>query len=155
MVSMYRWSSLVAQMIKNLLEMQETQVRSLGWEDYLEKGMATHSIILAWRIPWAEEPSGLQSMESQRVGHDWVRTHTSGPKWGLIHVRTPGPAKLLSWPAHPWVSPLEFNQHENFPANKMTYEQYYMIINLAIQNGVVWYAALLWQQINSLFLKKF
>ena len=65
MVSMYRWSSLVAQMIKNLLEMQETQVRSLGWEDYLEKGMATHSIILAWRIPWAEEPSGLQSMGLQ------------------------------------------------------------------------------------------
>ena len=50
----------------------ETQVQSLGEEDPLEKEMATHSSILAWRIPWTEEPSGLQSMGSQRVGHDWV-----------------------------------------------------------------------------------
>ena len=50
--------------------MQETQVRSLGWEDPLEKEMAAHSSILAWEIPWTEEPGGLQSMESQRVGQD-------------------------------------------------------------------------------------
>ena len=50
--------------------MRETWVRSLGWEDPLEEGMATHSSILAWRIPWAEEPEGLQSMELKRVGHD-------------------------------------------------------------------------------------
>ena len=50
---------LVAQMVKNLSAMQETQVQSLGWEDPLEKGMATHSSILAWRIPWTEEPDGL------------------------------------------------------------------------------------------------
>ena len=49
---------------------QETWVQSLGWEDPLEEGMATHSSILAWKIPWTEEPGGLQSMESQRVGHD-------------------------------------------------------------------------------------
>ena len=49
--------------------MQETQVQSLVWEDPLEKGMATHSSILAWKIPWAEEPGGLQSMELQRAGH--------------------------------------------------------------------------------------
>ena len=49
---------------------QETQVQSLGWEDLLEEEMATHSSILAWRIPWTEEPGGLQSMRSQRVGHD-------------------------------------------------------------------------------------
>ena len=49
--------------------MQETRVRSLGWEDPLEKGMATHSSILAWRIPWTEEPGGLQSMGLQRVRH--------------------------------------------------------------------------------------
>ena len=49
--------------------MQDTQVRSLGWEDPLEEDMTTHSSILAWRIPWIEEPGGLQSMESQRVGH--------------------------------------------------------------------------------------
>ena len=57
-------------MVKNLPAMQETQVQSLGWEDSLEKGMATHSSILAWRIPWTEEPGGLQSMGSQRVGHN-------------------------------------------------------------------------------------
>ena len=52
-------------------EMQEVRVRSLGWEDPLEEGMKTHSSILAWRIPWTEESGGLQSMGSQRVGHDW------------------------------------------------------------------------------------
>ena len=56
--------------------MQETWVRSLGWEDPLEKGMATHSGILAWRISWTEEPGGLQSMGSERVIQDWVITHT-------------------------------------------------------------------------------
>ena len=61
---------LIAQSVKNLPAMQETQVRSLGWEDLLEKGVATHSSILAWKISWTEEPGGLQSMGSQRVGHD-------------------------------------------------------------------------------------
>ena len=63
-------ASLVAQMVKNLPAMQEIHVRSLGWEDPLEKGTATHSSVLAWRIPWAEELGGLQSMGLQRVGHD-------------------------------------------------------------------------------------
>ena len=63
-------ASLVAQMVKNLPAMQETKVQSLGQEDLLEKGMATHSSILAWRIPWTEESGRLQSMGSQRVGHD-------------------------------------------------------------------------------------
>ena len=57
----------VAQTVKNLPAMWETRVRSLGWEDPLEKGMATHSSILAWRIPWTEEPGGLQSLGSQRA----------------------------------------------------------------------------------------
>ena len=57
-------------MVKNLPAIQETQVQSLGREDPLEREMATHSSILAWRIPWTEEPGGLQSMGSQRVGHD-------------------------------------------------------------------------------------
>ena len=60
----------VAKRLKRLPGMQETQVRSLGWEDPLEKEMATHSSILAWRVPWKEEPGRLQSMGSQRVGHD-------------------------------------------------------------------------------------
>ena len=57
-------------MVKNLPAMQETQVQTLGWKDPLEKGMATLSSILAWEIPWREEPGGLQSMGSQRVRHD-------------------------------------------------------------------------------------
>ena len=65
-----RWAALVAQRLKCLPAMLETWVRSLGWDDPLEKEMATHSSILAWRIPWTEEPGGLQSMGSQRVGHD-------------------------------------------------------------------------------------
>ena len=59
-------------MVKRLPAMRETQVQSLDWEDLLEEEMATHSSILAWRIPWTEEPGRLQSMGSQRVGHDWV-----------------------------------------------------------------------------------
>ena len=65
-----RLASLVAQMVKNLPAMQETWLPSLGWEDPLENGMAAHSSILAWRIPWTEEPDGLQSMGSQRVRHN-------------------------------------------------------------------------------------
>ena len=65
-------ASLVARLVKNLPTVQETRVQSLGWEDPLEKEMATHSSILAWKISWTEEPGGLQSMGSQRVGHDWV-----------------------------------------------------------------------------------
>ena len=63
-------TSLVAQMVKSLTTMQETQDRSLGWEDPLEKEMATHSSTLAWKIPWMEEYGRLQSMGSQRVRHD-------------------------------------------------------------------------------------
>ena len=63
-------ASLVAQMVKNLPTIQEARVQSLGQEDPLEKGMATHPSILAWRIPRTEEPGGLQSMGLQRVGHD-------------------------------------------------------------------------------------
>ena len=57
-------------MVKHLSAMGETQVRSLGWEDLLEKEMPAHSSTLAWKIPWTEEPGGLQSMGSQRVGHN-------------------------------------------------------------------------------------
>ena len=60
----------MAQMVKRLSTMWETQVPSLGWEDPLEKEMAIHSKTIAWKIPWIEEPGGLQSMGSQRVGHD-------------------------------------------------------------------------------------
>ena len=75
-------TSLVAQMVKNLTVKQETWVWSLGQEDSLEKGMETHSSVLAWKIPWTEKPRGLQS---QRVGHD--RTTNT---WLLQHMKNPG-----------------------------------------------------------------
>ena len=63
-------ASLVAQMVKNLPAVQETQVHSLDWEDTLEKGMDTHSSILAWEIPWTEEPRGVEHMGSKSIGHN-------------------------------------------------------------------------------------
>ena len=84
--------------------MQETWVHFLGWEDPLENGMATHSSILAWRIPWTEEPGGLQSLGSQSVGHDW-ETNTlssSPPTWAPFLVSCtawrPWPHNLASVP---------------------------------------------------------
>ena len=74
-------ASLVTQLVGNLPAMQEPQVRPLGQEDPLEKGVATHSSILAWRIPQTEEPGGLQSMGSQRVGHDWATNTTHTIQW--------------------------------------------------------------------------
>ena len=70
----------MAQRVKHLPTMRETQVQSLGWEDLLEKEMATHSSILAWKIPWMEESGKLQSMGSPRVGHAGV------PSLSLYHV---------------------------------------------------------------------
>ena len=69
-VSMMVRTSLVAQTVKRLSKMWETRVQSLGWEDPLEKEMAIHSSTIAWKIPWTEEPGRLQSLGSQRVGHD-------------------------------------------------------------------------------------
>ena len=69
-VYIHKWASLVAQVIKNSPAVQETWVRSLAWEDLLEEDMAIHSSNLAWKIPWTEEPGGLQSMGSKRVRHD-------------------------------------------------------------------------------------
>ena len=74
--SIYFRASLLAQLVKNPPVMRETCVRSLGWEGPLEKGKITHSSIFAWRIPWTEEPGGLQSMRSQRV--DWT-------EWLTVH----------------------------------------------------------------------
>ena len=71
-IDAHTWTSLVAQRLKPLPTMRETWIQSLGQEDPLEKEMATHSSIVARRIPWTEGPDGLQSMELQRVRHDWV-----------------------------------------------------------------------------------
>ena len=84
-------SSLVAQVVKNLPAVQETRIRSLGQKDPLEKGMATHSNILAWRIPWTEEPGGLQSMGLHRVRHNWVsdtHTHAHAHTHARAHTHT-------------------------------------------------------------------
>ena len=72
-------------MVKSLPTMWETWVRSLGWEDALEEGMATHSSILAWRIPWTEEPVGLQSMQLQRVGHN-LATEQQQQNFNEFHI---------------------------------------------------------------------
>ena len=69
-IPIFQMTSLVAQMVKHLSTMWKTWVRSLGWEDPLEQEMATHSSILAWKIPWMEESGRLQSMGSRRVGHE-------------------------------------------------------------------------------------
>ena len=70
MITLYFKASLVAQMVKHLSTMRETRVRSLGWEDPLEKERAIHSRTIAWKIPWTEEPGRLQAMGSQRVRHN-------------------------------------------------------------------------------------
>ena len=80
-------ASQVAQRLKHLPAMRENWDRSLGREDPLEKEMAIHSSILAWRIPWTEEPGGLQSMGSQRVGHDWATSLSLSRDNGLYQTR--------------------------------------------------------------------
>ena len=82
-VSKLPWVSLVAQMVKSLPAVWETQVQSLGWEDPLEKEMATHSSILAWKIAWMEESGRLQSIRLQRVSHNRA-TSLSLFSWGLL-----------------------------------------------------------------------
>ena len=87
---------LVAQMVKHLPIVRETWVQSLGWEDLLEKEMATHSSILAWKILWMEEPGRLQSMGSQRVGHDWA-TSLSLSNWYMTTGKTIALKMDLCW----------------------------------------------------------
>ena len=87
-------------MIKNLPATLENQVQSLGREKPLEKEMATHSSLLAWRIPWTEAPTGLQSMGLQRVGHDWL-THTHAGITSLFHLLNTQ-AKRDSLPVFSW-----------------------------------------------------
>ena len=93
-------------MVKSLPAMQETWVQSLGREDPLEKGSATHSSIFAWKIPWAEEPGGLQSMGLQTVGDDWVRLKKK--KISPLSIQT-----FLAFPQQYEWSPL-ISQHISF-----------------------------------------
>ena len=93
---LYSPTSLVALMVKHLPTMQETWVQSLGQEDPLEKEISTHSSTLAQKIPWTEEPSRLQSMGSQRVGHDWVTSLSLSYRHGILQAR------ILEWIACPF-----------------------------------------------------
>ena len=119
-------ASLVAQMVKNPPAVQETWVQSLGWEDPLEKGMATHSNILAWRISWTEESGRLQFTGSQRVRHDWATSNTvclhvwflktscpisSSSTWELQrHILGPHPRPIYQESLGMWFSNLCFNK---------------------------------------------
>ena len=95
---------MVAQRLKCLPAIWETWVRSLGREDPLQKEMATHSSILAWRIPWMEEPGGLQSTRSQRVGHDWATSLSGGTSGkGLPMQEIQG----MRVPSLDWEDPLK------------------------------------------------
>ena len=122
----------MAQMVKNLPTMKETQIQSLGQEHLLEKGMATHSSILAWRISWTEEPGSLQSMGSQRVGHNWAtnthaHTHTHTHTHTLTHSLTHTVTSVSIFPSwgsiKPSRSPLNHQSSlvtfETFPCPRM------------------------------------
>ena len=90
----------LVKLVKNPPAVQETQVQSLGGKDPLEKEMATHSSILAWKIPWTEQPGGLQSMKSQRVRHDWA-TQPPSAMWRYLQVRRNFPDSLPVGPRWP------------------------------------------------------
>ena len=104
----------MAQRLKRLPPMWETRVRSLGWEEPLEKEMVTHSSILAWRLPWTEKPGRLQSMGSQRVRHDWATSHhlhlwsTEVTLWLTAKAKNAGP--------HPYSTNLTMAANTSFEA---------------------------------------
>ena len=92
MYHLLKWGFPDGSVVKNLPVRQATRVQSLCWKDLLEKEMATHFSVLAWKIPWTEEPGRLQSMGSQRVGHDWLHFHfhfrenvTKRNKWTIFY----------------------------------------------------------------------
>ena len=110
LLHMFKWTSLVAQLVKNLPAVQETWVLFLGWDDPLEKEIATHSSIIAWEIPWMGDPGNLQSMGSQRIGHDWATSlYLLSKKMGCLSgclVASASVQKLFcgTYPAFKWSS---------------------------------------------------
>ena len=99
----------VAQTVKNLPAMWETRVWSLGGKDPPEKALATHSSILAWKIPWTEEPGRLQSMGSQRVGHDWATSLTFG-KASLLAQIIKNPSQWRRHGFDPWLGKISWRR---------------------------------------------
>ena len=118
---LYYGVSLVAQLVQNLPAMQETQVWSLCREDILEKRMATTYSILAWRIPWTDEPGGLQSMRSQRVRHDWVTKHADTHTLSYsveVHPGSHWAKKSCQWDCLPSAGSKGHTISLSFPAFK-------------------------------------
>ena len=117
-------ASLVAQTVKCLFAMQETQVRSLGWEDALEKEMAAHSSILAWKIPWTAEPGRLLFMGSQKVGHDWATSLSLSLLLSAIRMVSSAYLRLLIFlldiliPAYASSSPAFLVMYSAYKLNK-------------------------------------
>ena len=156
-------SSLVAQTVKRLSTMWETQVRSLGWEDPLEKEMAIHSRTIAWKIPWTEESVRLQPMGSQRVGHDWATSLSlSGREdardretdregsWELRHTSDSPPETKI--PKRVLLRSLELQQIEkNFYSNFFKYGH---IPNFSVPSATILFKAIMswpeWTLYNSL-----
>ena len=111
--------------------MQETQVQSLGWEDPLEKGLATQSSILAWKIPWTEGPGGLQSMGSQRVRHDWLTRPLS---LHILEIYTPKHQRGLDWeelsghPARAHSHPISIREPFNNHLIQYLFRTYFFVV---------------------------
>ena len=105
-------ASLVAQMVKNPPAKQETRVGSLGQEDPLQEGMATHSSFLAWRIPWTEESGGLHPMGSQRVGHDWATNTSDGLVLSIERLHS---QVLLGWTLCNLIFTASWQGRGNYP----------------------------------------
>ena len=111
------WASLVTQMVKNLPAVWETEVCFLDWEDPLEKRMSTHSIILAWRISWTEEPGRLWFIGSQRVGYNWSDLAAASAAWWMgFPGCTRGKKHIYQWPRYkrrgfePWVGKIPWRR---------------------------------------------
>ena len=115
------WASLVAQMVNNLHGVQETWVQALGKEDPLEKGMAIHSSILVWRIPWTEEPGRLRSIGSQRVGHNLTtNTHTHICfEGGALNNRDAGPKQATVQKERQEISSISCNLYYDTERNEI------------------------------------
>ena len=109
------WASLVAQTVKNLPAMQETQVQSLSWEDPLEKGMSIHSIILAWRIPWTEKPGGPVCGVAKSRTRGGTNTHIQTPKLTQDHTAVGALARVPIEPGLMSCCPLSLNNNLQSP----------------------------------------
>ena len=131
-------TSLVAQTVKHLSIMRETQVQSLDWEDLLEKEMATHSSILAWKIPWMEEPGRLQFMGPQRVGHDWATSLTHSLRIWNTDADSKTDMKrvlstILSWKVLPAFNQIRLNFNQELMSSQNVSNSFNFTASLVAQ----------------------